>query len=59
MTTSKLKAMMVFVREGDGSRVHISRLAKSTKDLLNIVAEMNERKVAFKSQKEATESNFE
>ena len=49
----ELEAMMDFVREGDVVIVEsISRFARSTKDLLNLVAELTEKKVEFVSQKE-------
>ena len=45
--------MLGFVREGDIVMVEsISRLARNTRDLLRIVAELNEKKVQFKSLKE-------
>lgn len=48
-----LKEMLAFVREGDTLIVEsISRLARNTKDLLNIVEKLNEKKVAFVSVKE-------
>jgi DNA invertase Pin-like site-specific DNA recombinase len=48
-----LKEMLGFVREGDIVMVEsISRLARNTRDLLRIVAELNEKKVQFKSLKE-------
>jgi DNA invertase Pin-like site-specific DNA recombinase len=49
----QLKAMLGFVREGDIIYVEsISRLARSTKDLLNILGELAARKVDFISDKE-------
>jgi DNA invertase Pin-like site-specific DNA recombinase len=49
----ELKAMMDFVREGDVVIVEsISRFARSTKDLLNLVDELREKNVEFVSQKE-------
>lgn len=49
----KLKEMMSFVRKGDTLIVEsISRLARNTIDLLNIVNELTEKKVIFKSLKE-------
>lgn len=49
----QLKAMLGFVREGDIIYVEsISRLARSTKDLLNILGELTARKVDFISDKE-------
>ena len=49
----KLQAMMEYVREGD--KVYIesySRLARNTRDLLNIVHELEEKKVTVVSLKE-------
>lgn len=49
----QLKSMLSFVREGDIIYVEsISRLARSTKDLLNILGELTSRKVDFISDKE-------
>lgn len=49
----QFKAMMDFVREGDTVIVEsYSRLARSVKDLLNIVDELNNKGVAFVSLKE-------
>jgi len=49
----QLKAMLSFVREGDTIFVEsISRLARSTKDLLNLLGELAARKVDFISDKE-------
>lgn len=49
----ELKAMLDFVREDDTVIVEsISRLARNTKDLLNIIDELNKKKVSFISQKE-------
>ena len=46
----QLKAMIDFVREGDTVKVvSISRLARNTKDLLNIVETLNNKKVNFVS----------
>lgn len=54
----KLKEMLAFVREGDTVVVEsISRLARNTKDLLNIVDQLTEKKVQFISQKEALDTN--
>lgn len=53
----ELEAMMAFVREGDVVVVEsISRFARSTKDLLNLVEELKEKGVAFVSQKEAIDT---
>lgn len=49
----KLKEMLDFVREGDTVYIHdFSRLARSTKDLLDIVEELNNKNVILKSNKE-------
>ena len=49
----ELKAMMEFAREGDTVYVHdFSRLARSTKDLLNIVESLNSKGVHLVSNKE-------
>ena len=53
----ELKAMLNFVREGDQVIVSdISRLARSTKDLLNIIEQLTEKGVEFKSRKEAIDT---
>ena len=49
----ELKNMLEFVREGDTVYVHdFSRLARSTKDLLDIVDQLNRKKVHLVSNKE-------
>lgn len=49
----KLQEMLEFVREGDEIYIHdFSRLARSTKDLLEIVELLNQKKVTLKSNKE-------
>lgn len=49
----ELKAMLDFVREDDTVIVEsISRLARNTKDLLNIVEQLEKKKVSFVSKKE-------
>lgn len=49
----QLKAMMDFAREGDTIYIwDFSRLARSTKDLLDIVETLNNKKVHLKSVKE-------
>ena len=49
----QLKEMLNFVREGDCLYVEsYSRLARSTRDLLNIVDSLNNKKVSFVSLKE-------
>lgn len=53
----ELAAMMDFVREGDVVIVEsISRFARSTRDLLNLVEELNEKRVEFISQKESIDT---
>lgn len=53
----ELEAMMNFVREGDVVVVEsISRFARSTKDLLNLVEELKEKGVEFISQKESIDT---
>jgi len=50
----ELKRMMTFVREGDVVIVEsISRFARNTKDLLELIDRLNEKKVVFVSKKEA------
>lgn len=54
----ELEAMMNFVREGDVVIVEsISRFARSTRDLLNLVEELTEKGVAFVSQKESIDTD--
>lgn len=49
----KLQEMLEFAREGDTIYIHdFSRLARSTEDLLGIVALLNEKKVHLVSNKE-------
>lgn len=49
----QLKAMLDFVREGDTVYIHdFSRLARSTKDLLDIVEQLNKKNVHLHSNKE-------
>ena len=51
----KLQEMLEFVREGDTIYIHdFSRMARSTKDLLNIVELLKEKKVNLVSNKENT-----
>lgn len=48
-----LNDMLDFIREGDEVIVEsVSRLARNTKDLLEIVEKINDKKAGFKSQKE-------
>lgn len=54
----QLKAMLDFVREGDTVYVlDYSRLARSTKDLINIVGQLQEKKVNFVSIKENVDTS--
>ena len=49
----KLQEMLEYVREGDTVYIHdFSRLARSTKDLLDIVERLNNKGVTLKSNKE-------
>lgn len=53
----QLKAMLDFVREGDTVYIHdFSRLARSTKDLLELVELLNQKKVTLVSNKENLDS---
>jgi len=54
----QLKAMMDFIREGDEVIVEsFSRLARSTKDLLDLVEQMSNKGVLFISKKEAVDTS--
>ena len=54
----QLKAMMQFVREGDTVVVEsISRFARNTKDLLELIEELQEKKVEFVSMKESIDTS--
>lgn len=54
----ELKNLLDFVREGDTVYVHdFSRLARSTKDLLDIVDQLNRKKVHLVSNKEKLDSS--
>lgn len=54
----QLKAMLDFVREGDTVMCSdISRIARNTRDLLNIVEQLNNKGVNFVSIKEAIDTN--
>lgn len=54
----QLQAMMEFMRDGDMVIVEsFSRLARNTKDLLDITDTMREKGVEFHSQKEAIDTN--
>ena len=53
----ELKAMMAFVRQGGTVVVEsISRFARNTKDLLDLVEQLAEKKVEFVSRKEAIDT---
>ena len=54
----KLKEMLEFAREGDVIHIHdFSRLARSTKDLLDIVDSLNQKGIALVSNKENIDSS--
>ncbi|MBD5509485.1 MAG: recombinase family protein [Lachnospiraceae bacterium] len=54
----QLEAMLAYVREGDVVVVEsISRIARNTKDLLEIVERLNEKGVDFTSRKEQIDTN--
>ena len=54
----KLQEMMEFVREGDTVFVHdFSRLARSTKDLLDLTEQLQAKKVHLVSNKENIDTN--
>jgi DNA invertase Pin-like site-specific DNA recombinase len=54
----QLREMLNYVREGDTVVVEsYSRLARSTKDLLNIVDQLSEKNVNFISQKESFDTD--
>lgn len=53
-----LEKMLDFIREGDVVVVEsISRFARSTKDLLNLMSELKEKNVQFVSQKEKIDTS--
>ena len=53
----ELKRMMAYVRRGDTVVVEsISRFARNTRDLLNLLEELSAKEVAFVSQKEAIDT---
>ena len=53
----QLKAMMEFVRKGDVVIVEsISRFARNTRDLLDLVAKLHDKEVVFISKKEAIDT---
>lgn len=54
----KLKEMLDFAREGDTIHIHdFSRLARSTKDLLDIVEKLNSKGITLISNKENIDSS--
>lgn len=54
----KLKEMLEYAREGDTIHIHdFSRLARSTKDLLDIVDNLNKKGIALVSNKENIDSS--
>jgi len=54
----ELKRMMAFVRESDAVIVEsISRFARNTRDLLELIEQLNEKNVVFISKKEAIDTN--
>ncbi len=54
----QLQAMLEYVREGDIVEVEsYSRLARDTRDLLNIIDTLNKRNVSFVSQKEQIDTS--
>jgi len=54
----QLKAMLDYIREGDTVFIHdFSRLARSTKDLLEIVEQLNSKNVHLVSNKENIDSS--
>lgn len=55
---TELKRMLSFVRKGDTVYCEsISRIARNTKDFLNIIDELNNKGVAFVSMKENIDTN--
>lgn len=58
MERPKLEAMLDYVREGDTVYIHdLSRLARSTKDLLEIVEQLQSKGVELVSNKENIDTN--
>lgn len=54
---TEFKKMMSFIREGDTLVTEsISRIARNTRDLLSIVAELNDRQIEFVSLKESIDT---
>ena len=58
MERPELVAMLEFAREGDNIYIHdLSRLARSTADLLKIVELLNEKKINLISNKESIDTS--
>lgn len=58
MNRPELKKMMDYVRKGDIVVVEsISRFARNTRDLLELIEQLEEKEVAFLSQKEAIDTS--
>ena len=58
MDRPELKKMMNYVREGDVVIVEsISRFARNTRDLLELMEKLNEKNVQFVSKKEAIDTS--
>lgn len=56
----QLKAMLDYIREGDIVIVEsISRFARSAKDFLNLIDELDKKQVKFQSQKETIDTDNE
>ena len=54
----ELKRMMEYVRQGDTVIVEsISRFARNTKDLLNLIEQLNQKHVEFISKKETIDTS--
>ena len=54
----ELKRMLEYVREGDTVICEsISRISRSTKDFLNIISELQDKKVEFRSSKESIDTS--
>ena len=57
MDRPELKRLLTFVREGDTVIVEsISRFARNTRDLLDLLEQLNNKNVAFTSKKEAIDT---
>ena len=57
MDRPELKRLLTFVREGDTVIVEsISRFARNTRDLLELLEQLNNKNVAFTSKKEAIDT---